>query len=824
MGIWHFYFRPPPIEAASVEKMAYPLPDKPSIAVLPFENLSDDPAQENIVDGITDAIITGLSKTPEMFVIARNSVFTYKGKPVKVKQVSEDLGVRYVLEGSIQKEGDKLRINAQLIDAIKGHHLWAEKYDRDLKDLFALQDEITMKIIESLQLKLTEGEYAHALAKGTNNFEAYLKGLQAIQLNRRMTKQDDLRARKIWKEVIALDPNYAVPYAYLGSTYRKAVLFGWSKSPKEDLARAEKLVRKAIELDNSFGLPHRFLADIYCMKKQWDKAVAEAEQGVSIDPNPQTMYGLAYTLTRVERPEESIALFNKAFRLDPLPPALYIYLLGVSYSTAERYEEALTEYKRALHKGGLSPKLIYQGLAATYAMLGQEEEARHHVDEVLKIDPKYSLKRYAKRQRKWYKNQANADRSINALRKAGLPEQPPLPLPDKPSIAVLPFVNMSDDPKQEHFVDGITEEIITALSKVPELFVIARNSSFTYKGKPVKVQQVGRELGVKYVLEGSVRKAGDKVRVTVQLVDAKTGNHLWAERYDRELKDVFALQDEITMKVITELQVKLTDGEYARMVAKGTDNLEAYLKCRNAIQIFRRMTKEDNLKARKMFEEAIALDPNYPRPYIYLGYLYHQLAMMGWTKARKQSLARAEELARKALDMDATLAMSHRLLSHIYIMRKQWDEALEEAERAVSMDPNVLNMHGLAITLFFVGRPEESIALFNKAFRLDPISPALYIWVLGNAYFLAERYEEALAEYNRALSKGGFSPKLLHRDLAASYAMLGQEEEARYHVAEVLKIDPKFSLKRNAKRILRVHKNKADADRRINAMRKAGLK
>ena len=265
------------------------------------------------------------------------------------------------------------------------------KYDRDLKGLFALEDEITMKIIESLQVKLTEGEYARALAKGTNNIEAYLKCLQALPVQRRTTKEDNLLARKMWKEIIDSDPNYAIPYTYLGNNYRKGVVYGWSKSPKEDLTRAEELVRKATELDDSLGINHRFLGDIYRVRKQWDKAIEEMERGVSIDPNPQTLYGLAYTLYLVGRHDESIAMHKKAFRLDPLPPALYIWTLGNAYFLSERYEEALAEFNRALRKGGFSSKILHQDLARTYAMLGQEDKARHHVAEVLKVDPKYSL-------------------------------------------------------------------------------------------------------------------------------------------------------------------------------------------------------------------------------------------------------------------------------------------------------------------------------------------------------------------------------------------------------------------------------------------------
>jgi adenylate cyclase len=219
LAIWNFYFRPPPIEPASVERMAFPLPEKPSIAVLPFSNMSGDPEQEYFSDGITENIITALSKVEKLFVIARNSTFTYKGKPVKVQQVAQDLGVQYVLEGSIQRSADRIRITGQLIDARKGHHLWAERYDRDLKELFALQDEITMKIITALEVKLTEGEQALVAGSGTDNLDAYLKILQARDLKRHQTIENNHKARQLAEEAIKLDPDYAQAYRWLSGTH-----------------------------------------------------------------------------------------------------------------------------------------------------------------------------------------------------------------------------------------------------------------------------------------------------------------------------------------------------------------------------------------------------------------------------------------------------------------------------------------------------------------------------------------------------------------------------------------------------------------------------
>ena len=233
-----------------------------------------------------------------------------------------------------------------------------------------------------------------------------------------------------------------------------------------------------------------------------------------------------------------------------------------------------------------------------------------------------------------------------------------LPLPDKPSIAVLPFVNMSGDPQQEYFSDGLTEEIITALSKTPKLFVIARNSSSVYKGKAVNVQQVSRELGVKYVLEGSVRRSGNQLRMTAQLIDATTGSHLWAERYDRELKDIFATQDEITMKILTSLQVSLTEGEMARMQAKGTNNLDAYLLFLQGSGEARRMNKDGNFLGRQMAEKAIALDPKYALAYNLLATTYVNEVPLGLSEDPRLSLKKAMELAQKALALDNSLALA----------------------------------------------------------------------------------------------------------------------------------------------------------------------
>ncbi len=418
LAIWKLSVRPASVGVSSVEKMAFPLPDKPSIAVLPFTNMSNDPTQDFFSDGITEEIITALSKVPKLFVIARNSTFTYKGKPVKVQQVSEELGVRYVLEGSVRKEGNNIRIAAQLIDALTGNHVWAERYDRNLKDIFAVQDEITKKIITAMQVKLTEGEQAQAHAMGTKNLEAYLKYLQARELSDRLNPESNALAKQLAEEAIALDPMYAWAYTVLAHTHIADSWMGTSKSPRDSLEKSIDLLQKAIILDDTCADSHRFLGYTFSMTGQHDKAVAEGEKAVAVNPNSADSHmQFGKILTFAGRYEESIPELQKAIRLNPIPPNIYLYSLGISYTLMGQYDEAITWCEKAVRR---EPNSLFARLflAAAYSRAGRNEEARIEAAEVLRINPKFSLEKFAKSLT--YKNQEDVERTVSALRKAGL--------------------------------------------------------------------------------------------------------------------------------------------------------------------------------------------------------------------------------------------------------------------------------------------------------------------------------------------------------------------------------------------------------------------
>jgi adenylate cyclase len=401
-------------------------------------------------------------------------------------------------------------------------------------------------------------------------------------------------------------------------------------------------------------------------------------------------------------------------------------------------------------------------------------------------------------------------------------EKMAFPLPDKPSIAVLPFDNIGGDPEQEYFSDGLAENIITQLSQIHSLFVISRNSSFTYKGKPVKVNQVAQELGVRYVLEGSVQQAENRIRVTAQLIDALTGRHLWADRYDRELTSIFAIQDEITRKIITEMAVKLGEGEHERLLQKQTQSVEAWTSIRRGIKQFRQFTKEANLKAREFSEKAISLEPEYSEAYSLLGWTYALPVRHGWSKSPKEDLKRAEELVYKAKDFDKNNSMAQDLLGFIYVLRGQYDRAIQEGQRSVELAPNTSDTHALlSLSFLFNGQPDAAVAAMLKAMRLAPFYPRWFLSSLAESYFVAGQYEEAEAAFKKILEK---RPQHFrsYAWLAVIYNVLGHDDLARRQAEQALRINPAFCTEEWRKEFT-PWKNREEVERILDIARKSGI-
>ncbi len=398
-------------------------------------------------------------------------------------------------------------------------------------------------------------------------------------------------------------------------------------------------------------------------------------------------------------------------------------------------------------------------------------------------------------------------------------QKPALALPSIPSIAVLPFANLSGDANQEYFSDGITDDLITDLSRLPNLFVIARTSSFTYKGKAEKVQQVGRELGVKYLLEGSVRKASDQVRINVQLVDATIGNQVWAQRYDRQLRDIFKLQDEIVRGLIATLGLQLAVLEKGFVVPDRTNNLEAYDYFLRGYELFVVLTPDAIASSGKMFEKAIALDPGYADAYTHLA-LVHFMDYVWQSDTDSHALDRAEELARKAVSLDDSNADAYATLGFVTAYKGRPNEAVADGKRAIALDPNnAFAYFALSKISIILAKPEETLTYAQKALRLDPNHPERYSNEMGIAYNQMGRYREALD----ALKAGRPNDPWTHAHLIYAYTELGREQDARAEAAEVLRLAPRFSLE-GVRKIIPVNWDTPVGRHYLDDLRKAGLK
>ncbi len=407
-----------------------------------------------------------------------------------------------------------------------------------------------------------------------------------------------------------------------------------------------------------------------------------------------------------------------------------------------------------------------------------------------------------------------------------MPTAPPgteaLPLPDKPTVAVLPFENLSGDPEQEYFADGITEDIITVLSLWRTFPVIARHSTFTYKGRAVKVQQVAEELGARYVIEGSVRKSGDRVRITAQLIDAVSGHHIWAQKFDRDLVDIFELQDEISQRITATVQPELERAEEKRSVVNKPQNLDAWDYYQRGISLLYKFTKEGNKRAREMFEKALALDPNYSQAFSGLAYSHHHDIWLEYTDSRENSVAKCLEAARTAVAFDDRDAFAHMVLGAAFSWAGRHDLAVAAEERAVEINPSNAVAHvTLGHALDCAGRSEEGIPHIEKGLQLNPRDSRnhFYMALLARTHLSARRYEEAV-EWARKAIYGQSDYLDAHLVLAASLGHLGRRTEARAALDECQRIQPGFVEKRAG---LEVYQNRVNNEHILDGLRKAGL-
>jgi adenylate cyclase len=733
------------------------LPDKPSIAVLPFQNMSGDPEQEYFVDGLVEDIITALSRFRQLFVIARNSSFAYKAKAVDIKQVGRELGVRYVLEGSVRKSAGRVRITGQLIDAVTGSHLWAERYDRDLQDVFEVQEELTLAIVaalvpqmESSEMARSRGKRPASLAAHELVYRAFAEILDAY--NRSNGPMCDA-AIETARKAIALDPASSPAWTIVCFGFSLHLLHGRAADIATVCAEAFAAGNKAVEADplnpNAF-----MMRGLYqCNNADFAAGLQDLNHAFALNPNDATLlYVLGYFQAMNGDAEDGMASIERAIRLSPKDfwrPTMHqnlAFACAVGHRYAEGVEAALVARREM-------PSMAagFTTLALNYVGLGEIGKARAVIDELRKVAPQVLDMRVSTGWACQRPEDAHRLKSFMRIA-AGLEEpakaQPALALPDKPSIAVLPFQNMSGDPEQEYFADGMVEDIITALSRFKSLFVIARNSSFTYKGRAVDIKQVGRELGVRYVLEGSVRKAAGQVRITGQLIDCQSGSHLWADRFDAPLKDIFDLQDQVTSSVVSAIAPKIDRAEIERARRKPPGNLDAYDLHLRALARMHEHTKESWQDALRQFRLIIELAPDYVPPYAMAARCHAFLHGQMWSGDADQVKADVRRLAVHVATAGQDDAVALGAAGYaLFRVCEDDDMGAGLVDQALALNRNLAMAWAYrgAISIF-LGDFGRGLKQLNHGMRLNPLDLEIY-WsetIAGHAYLALGKYAEAV--------------------------------------------------------------------------------
>ena len=782
------------------------LPDKPSIAVLPFQNMSGNAEQEHFADGMTEDILTGLARFQNLFVIARNSSFTYKGQAVDVKKVGAELGVRYVLEGSIRAAGQRVRITAQLIDAPTAHHVWAERYDRALTDIFDIQDEVTTQIVAAIDFEVREAEAQRSRGVAAAGLEAWAQYHKAFPLLFRLTQEDNQRATALFDALRTSYSAFAAGHAGYGFSLTSDAIYGWTGDRQATARAAIAPCRHAVDLDDKDAFCHLALGRALLIAGERDLALASIERAVARNPNAalaRMFRGMA--LIGLERYAEAIVSVDLAIRLSPRDPGIWSFYLwrATCHAALGNIDAAVEAARQAVRE---RPDLwqTHITLASILARTSRRDEAKAAMARAQELHPGLTLDELRELNSLFVS--ATLLQEIDTLiTPLGLPRRPvgpaSLPLPDKPSIAVLPFQNMSGDPEQEYFADGMVEDIITALSRFKSLFVIARNSSFSYKGKSPDIRQVGRELGVRYVLEGSIRKAANRIRVTGQLIDTLTGNHIWAERYDRVLEDIFAVQEEVTQAIVAAIAPQITSTERSKAIRRRPSNLSAYeIALRAWVHMGEGHDKADQTlidQSIREAREALAIDPTSVLALQALARAHGIALFLQMVPDREQALRDAALATSRALELDDENPYSYALRGLGCLLsghQDRYPEALADARRAHEMNPNDVDVLQIVGNLeATVGEPERAIEHLHQVMRLDPrASRSAWTYnLLAFASFGAKQYPEGIGWALRALRD---MPRMLqpHVNLACCLVGTGEIDKAKATFEAGQKLAPEF--------------------------------
>lgn len=769
-----------------------------SIAVLPFDNLSGDPEQEYFSDGITDSIILNLSLFPGLQVKSRNSSFAFKQQIKSLGEISQELEVDYIVEGSIRKSVDRIRITVQLIEAASGNQVWGKRYDAEIEDLFDLEEELSRSIAATVTGQIAADLQRIAVAKGAAGQESYDLLLSGIYHAVRFNRQDSLISIEKLNQCLAHDPDNVRAHVHLYSNHSMNHLERWVENHEASFQLAAEHIKRALALDPESALVQTYYAEYLIFNGEKEKALKHINKALEINPgDPDAMAVMALYLELQEDFEAALEMAERSYRLDPYHPwvewelAVCRYFCGQYEATLETIENARTSPSFTRIFGVAANIKLDRTDAAKQAlqtflrqcrenMLSMpttlDEWTRYFHDNYMFPDPGY--------------NQDIVDCLLQAgLEEALVPQSVPNDNDVMPSIAVLPFENMSGDPEQEHFADGITADIIATLSKFRHMRTVARYSILQYKDQKTSIADISEQQKVRYILEGSVRKSGEHIRVSAELIDSKTDQVCWSERFDRGLDDLFAVQDEITQSIALAMKVHMDDGEMALYRSKGATSIKAWELTLTAADLADTYIRQNILDARAMAKEAIRLDPDYAYAWITLGWSYWEEAYCGWSDSIEASIEEAEKANQNAMRLDPDYGEAWSQAGMNHLMKHEAEAAIAACLKAVELEPGSAEVHALtALTYLANGDIEAARKYEQSVLPLCPIRPAWYYLVSGELEKMGGNLDLAIEHFQQGIDVEPDSP-LSHFYLIDALMEQGDEARAQQLADEIRKLD-----------------------------------
>ena len=829
-----------------------------SLAILPLANISGDPEMEYLGDGITESIINTLSQLPKMRVVARGTVFRYKGQEVDPRQVGSELGVQAVVTGRVRQTADRLTIAIELIDVASDSQLWGEHYNRNPSDVLHVQDDIAREITEKLRLKLSRKEKGRLARRFTQNVEAYQAYLKGRYFWNKRTVESLRKGIEYFKQAIDQDPSFASAYAGLSDSYTLLVVRE-ALPPDEGFSKAKAAAMRALAIDDGLAEAHASLGHAMLHNWEWEEGEHELKRAIDLNPGyPSAHHWYSEHLTATGRCDESIRELKLAAELDPLSLVInadlgraYYYArdydevtkqeartlemdstfwlsyinLGRSYTQRGMHAKAIAELEKASELSpGNTEVLSFLGFSyaaaskreAALKTLGQlNEQAKHsHVPPyhfgivhaglgdkdrafewleravekhavdlfTLKVEPMFDCLRVDAR---FTDLLQRVGLLPSSGRVAGVPRAeatPPAVQPTPAAIAVLPFKPISAEGRDEYLELGIADALITRLSDINQIVVRSTSSVRKYTALDQDCVAAGRELAVQSVLEGSIQKRGDRIRVTARLVRVEDGSSIWTGKFDESSTDIFAVEDSISEKVAAALALKLTGDERKRLTKRYTENTAAYDLYLRGRYHWNKRSEEAVQKAVECFDQAVEIDPNYALAYAGLSDCYTKLGDVGVTAIPpREAFARARRAALQALKIDGSLVEVHASLGHLEMHLLQWADAEREFRRAIELNPNYASAHQwYAYFMAFHHRFDEAFKKIETACKLDSLSLAIADSV-GEFLYFARRNDEAIDQFRKTLDMDpNFLPSRINLGRAYEQAGMFSEAEAQF--------------------------------------------